>query len=252
MSAEQQKGRVYEQLSLFPIKEEEYDLRHDMTGKGGTGTSQHEERQAFTASDTGRALAEDLMERVCDRANLNQAYRRVRANKGSPGIDGMRVEDLDEWCRAHKDELIASLMDGSYQPQPVKGVQIPKPGGGMRQLGIPTVVDRLVQQAILQVLEPIFDPMFSDSSFGFRTHRSAHDALIQASKYVEEGYNIVVDCDVEKFFDRVNHDILMGRLARHIGDKRLLRIIRRFLQAGIMQQGVCIERYEGTPQGGLC
>jgi len=204
MSAEQQKGRSYEQLRLFPIREEEYDLGHGMTGEGGTGTSQHEERQAFTALDTGRALAEDLMERVCDRANLNQAYRRVRANKGSPGIDGMRVEDLDEWCRTHKDELIASLIDGSYQPQPVKGVQIPKPGGGARQLGIPTVVDRLVQQAILQVLEPMFDPMFSDSSFGFRTHRSAHDALIQASKYVEEGYNIVVDCDVEKFFDHTS------------------------------------------------
>ncbi len=190
------------------------------------------------------------MERVCDRSNLNEAYKRVKANKGAPGIDGMTVADMREWISTHKDELIASLLDGSYQPQPVRGAQIPKSGGGVRQLGIPTVIDRLVQQAILQVLTPILDPTFSESSFGFRPGRGAHDALKQAHRYVAEGHTIVVDCDLEKFFDRVNHDILMSRLARRIEDKRLLRVVRRFLEAGILENGVCVSRYEGTPQGG--
>jgi RNA-directed DNA polymerase len=162
----------------------------------------------------------------------------------------MSVYTLHEWIRTHKHELMASLLDGSYEPQPVRGVRIPKPGGGERQLGIPTAVDRLVQQAILQVLTPLLDPKFSESSYGFRPGRSAHDALGQAQRYVEEGRTVVVDCDVEKFFDRVNHDMLMARLARHIGDKRLLRIIRRFLEAGLMQNGICVARDEGTPQGG--
>ncbi len=190
------------------------------------------------------------MERICRPANLNKAYQRVKANKGSPGVDGLSVHELGDWLRTHKNELIASLMQGSYRPQPIKRVDIPKPGGGMRQLGIPTTVDRVIQQAILQVLTPILDPTFSESSFGFRPGRGAHDALMQASRYVEQGRAIVVDCDLEKFFDRVNHDILMSRLARRIGDKRLLRIIRRFLTAGIMTNGVCVTRYEGTPQGG--
>lgn len=190
------------------------------------------------------------MEQVCQRDNLNRAYLRVKRNKGSAGIDGMNIEQLAPWIKAHKKELIESLLSGSYQPKPVRGVEIPKPGGGVRQLGIPTVVDRLVQQAMLQVLESIFDPTFSRSSYGFRPKRSAHQALKQAQEYVQEGRWIVVDLDLERFFDRVNHDVLMSRLARRIGDKRVLRIIRRFLQAGMMSNGVCTEREEGTPQGG--
>ncbi len=190
------------------------------------------------------------MEEVVSRENLNRAYRRVKANKGASGVDGMTIRELGDWIKQHKQELIAALVEGNYQPQAVRGVEIPKPGGGVRQLGIPTVVDRLVQQAILQVLEPILDPTFSASSFGFRSGRGAHDALAQASRYVAEGRTIVVDMDLEKFFDRVNHDILMARLARRVADKRLLRIIRRFLRAGLRQQGVCVERHEGTPQGG--
>jgi RNA-directed DNA polymerase len=195
-------------------------------------------------------LTERLMEEVIDRDNLNRAYRQVKANRGAAGVDGMTVAAAAKWIADRKESLIATLLDGSYQPQPVRGVEIPKPGGGMRQLGIPTVIDRLVQQAILQVLQPLLDPTFSDSSYGFRPGRSAHDALHQAAKYVAEGRTIVVDMDLEKFFDRVNHDLLMARLARRIEDKRLLRLIRRFLEAGLMQAGVCVSRHEGTPQGG--
>ena len=176
----------------------------------------------------------------------------MKANKGAPGVDGMTVEELDGWLVAHKEELIASLLDGSYQPQPVRGVEIPKPGGGVRQLGIPTVVDRLVQQAILQVLEPILDPTFSESSYGFRPGRGAHERCAQAQEYVAEGRGIVVDLDLEKFFDRVNHDILMvaagaaGRRQAAAADRS-----RRFLRSGDdAERRVCRAREEGTPQGG--
>ncbi len=248
MSVERQQGRDY-QGDLFDealLK----TLGHGAPGDGGTGAGACEERQALGALDRQRALTQGLMERVAASANLNHAYKRVKANKGAPGVDGMTVQDLRPWLADHKDMLVASLVRGNYRPQPVKGVEIPKPGGGVRQLGIPTVVDRLVQQAVLQVLQPILDPTFSASSFGFRPGRSAHDALAQAGKYVAEGHGIVVDLDLEKFFDRVNHDILMARLARRIGDKRLLKIVRRFLEAGMMCEGVCVRRYEGTPQGG--
>ncbi len=212
-----------------------------------------EKSQASTAKERQRALTARLMEQVCEPANLNRAYARVLANKGSPGVDGLTVGKLGAWIKRHKQTFIASLLDGSYQPQPVRGVQIPKPGGGgagMRQLGIPTVVDRLVQQAMLQVLEPILDPAFSPHSYGFRPRRGAHDALAAARQYVADGRTIVVDIDLEKFFDKVNHDILMARLGRWVGDKRMLRIIGRFLRAGLMQNGVCLTREEGTPQGG--
>ncbi len=235
MNAEQQKGASH----------------HGEARRGRTPTPAHGSQQAFTAWEPQRALTTNLMEQICDPKNLLRAYRRVRANKGKPGVDGMTVHELADWLRTNHVALTASLLDGTYRPQPVRGVQIPKPGGGQRQLGIPVVVDRLVQQAILQVLEPILDPTFSPSSFGFRPGRSAHMALEQARQYVNrEGREIVVDLDLEKFFDRVNHDILMSRVARRIGDKRLLGIIRRFLQAGMMQDGVCVARDEGTPQGG--
>lgn len=213
-------------------------------------TKLSEEQQIKKALFKDNSLTKCLMEKICDRKNLNLAYRRVKANKGSPGIDGMTVNDMGKFIAAHKERLLESLLNGSYQPQPVREVEIPKPGGGMRQLGIPTVIDRLIQQAILQVLQPIFETKFSANSFGFRPNRSAHQAVKQAQNYVQSGNRIVVDMDLEKFFDRVNHDILMSKLAKVIEDKRLLKIIRAFLNAGIMRQGVCIERVEGTPQGG--
>ena len=249
MGVERQEVAAYRRLDLFEDQAMEGACR-GADGEGATRPVAFEESQSPAARTQGRALRQELMERVCQRENLNQAYRRVRSNKGAAGVDGLGVGDLRAWLLAHKEGLMASLLDGSYQPQPVRGVEIPKPGGGMRQLGIPTVVDRLVQQAILQVLEPILDPTFSASSFGFRPGRGAHDALRQARDYVAQGGLIVVDLDLEKFFDRVNHDVLMERLSRRIGDPRLLRIIRRFLSAGMLQGGVCVDRHEGTPQGG--
>jgi RNA-directed DNA polymerase len=219
-------------------------------GEAGSGSETNEEQQAFTAMDQQRALTQNLMERVVLPSNLNAAYKRVKANKGSAGIDGMTVDQLSPWLAKHKGQLIEQLVTGSYTPWPIRGVQIGKPTGGVRQLGIPTVIDRFVEQAILQVLEPLLDSTFSASSHGFRPLRSAHTALKQAQGHVAAGYEVVVDIDLEKFFDRVNHDVLMSRLYRWIGDKRLLRIIRRFLEAGLLQQGVKIRRVEGTPQGG--
>lgn len=249
MGVKRQQGGGDRQLSLFD--DDTLALsRHGAGGEGGTGPAACEEPQTTTALNPARALTQHLMEEVCRRDNLNQAYRRVKANKGAAGVDGMTVHELSAWLKEHREGLIASLLNGSYQPQPVRGVEIPKPGGGVRQLGIPTVVDRLVQQAILQVLDPLLDPTFSASSYGFRPKRSAHDALAAARTYVADGRTIVVDLDLEKFFDRVNHDMLMARLARRIADKHLLRIVRRFLNAGMMCNGVCVEREEGTPQGG--
>jgi len=191
-----------------------------------------------------------LMEKVCERRNLLAALKRVRQNAGSPGIDGMTVEELSAHLRVHWPRLREELLAGRYQPQRVRRVAIPKPGGGERELGIPTVLDRFIQQALLQVLQPLFDPTFSDASYGFRPGRSAHDAVLRAQTYVQEGRSVVVDIDLEKFFDRVNHDILMGRLAKRIVDRRVLRLIRRYLNAGVLANGVVIERHEGTPQGG--
>lgn len=219
-------------------------------GEGVTRASLNERQQNLVAMNEPCALAINLMEQICNTANLNLAYKRVKSNKGAPGIDKITVSELGWYVRNHKEQLIQSLLDGSYKPQPVRKVMIPKPGGGERQLGIPTAIDRLVQQAILQILEPTFDRSFSESSYGFRPNRSAHDALKQAKEYVEDGRVWVVDMDLEKFFDRVNHDILMSRLALRIKDKRLLKIIRGFLTAGIMQDGLAVDRHEGTPQGG--
>ena len=191
--------------------------------------------------------AMDVMEAVVERENMRAAAKRVRSNKGVPGVDGMRVEDVWGYYGPHIEK---ALLEGSYEPQPVLGVEIPKPGGGTRQLGIPTAMDRLIQQALHQVLTPIFNPGFSDSSYGFRPGRSAHQAVLKAREHVAAGKRFVVDMDLEKFFDRVNHDVLMARVGRKVGDKRVLGLIRRFLQAGLMTGGLCSQRAEGTPQGG--
>ena len=191
-----------------------------------------------------------MMERVVFIPNLQAALKRVERNRGSPGSDGMKWHELRPWLRMHWKELCQQLLSGAYQPTTVRRVEIKKPGGGIRTLGIPTVLDRLIQQACLQVLQPIFDPTFSQHSYGFRPGRRAQDALLAAQDYIQEGRHWVVDVDLERFFDRVNHDMLMGRLAKRIADKRLLRLIRSYLEAGMMADGVVRERHEGTPQGG--
>ncbi|HEV7488148.1 MAG TPA: group II intron reverse transcriptase/maturase, partial [Thermoanaerobaculia bacterium] len=193
----------------------------------------------------------DLLEAMLTRENLLRAWERVKANKGAAGIDGRSIAETWQWLKADGWAVTREqLREGTYRPQPVRPVQIPKPDGGVRELGIPTVLDRLIQQALLQVLTPVFEPQFSTSSYGFRPKRSAHDAIRQAKKYVAEGRGWVVDLDLEKFFDRVNHDKLMTRVGAQVQDSRMLRLIRSYLEAGVMKDGVCVRREDGTPQGG--
>jgi len=190
------------------------------------------------------------MEAVCERDNCLRALKRVKANRGSPGTDGMRVEELSGYLRQHWPAIREQLLRGNYQPQPVKRVEIPKPDGGVRKLGIPTVLDRFIQQAVMQVLQGQWDATFSEHSYGFRPRRSAHQAVAEAQQYVRGGHGWVVDLDLEKFFDRVNHDRLMAAVACRIGDKRMLKVIRAFLEAGVMEDGLVSPVDEGTPQGG--
>jgi RNA-directed DNA polymerase len=211
-------------------------------------TGRVEPRMAGCASES-TALTQ-VMEEVCCRENMQKAYKRVMRNKGSHGADGMTVQELREHLIEHWQEIKEQLLQGTYEPQPVRQVEIPKPGGGVRKLGIPTVVDRLIQQGILQVLQEEWDPTFSENSFGFRPGRSAHQAIYRAQSYIQKGYEYVVDLDLEKFFDRVNHDILMARVAKRVSDKRLLRLIRGYLEAGLMQHGLVSARNQGMPQGG--
>jgi len=205
--------------------------------------------EAFPARDEGNPNAE-VWEQVWERQNLLAALKRVERNAGAPGIDGMTVKDLRGYLKEHWLEVRAALESGTYQPNPVRRVEIPKPDGGVRLLGIPTVLDRLLQQAIAQVLTPIFERKFSASSYGFRPGRSAADAIKQAQEYTQGGNEWVVDIDLEKYFDRVNHDMLMARVAREVKDKRVLKLIRAYLESGVMVNGVVMETEEGTPQGG--
>jgi RNA-directed DNA polymerase len=191
-----------------------------------------------------------LMERILSRENLLNALKRVERNGGSHGVDKMSTQNLRSYIVEHWDELRRSLQQGTYEPQPVRRVEIPKPNGGVRLLGIPTVIDRFIQQAITQTLTPIYDPTFSENSYGFRPQRRGHDAVRKAKRYIEDGYRWVVDIDLEKFFDKVNHDKLMGLLSKRIDDKVLLNLVRKYLNVGIMMGGVVSQNTEGTPQGG--
>lgn len=200
--------------------------------------------------DDEKLYASSLLEKILERDNLNTAYKRVKSNKGSHGVDGMKVDELLPYLKQHGKSLIASILEGTYRPKPVRRVEIPKPDGGIRLLGIPTVIDRTIQQAVAQVLTPIFEKTFSDNSYGFRPGRDAKQAVRKAKEYMEQGYKWVVDIDLAKYFDTVNHDKLMTLVAREIKDKRVLKLIRLFLQSGVMINGVAIETQEGCPQGG--
>jgi RNA-directed DNA polymerase len=220
--------------------------------RGEAPRAAEEGTESFVAKRRAESLAigEEWMEEVCERENCKQALARVKANKGSAGVDGMTVEQLPEHLKQHWPAIREQLLSGTYRPQPVRRVEIPKPDGGMRKLGIPTVLDRFVQQAVMQVLQRRWDRTFSEHSYGFRPGRSAHQAVKQAQQCMAEGYRWVVDLDLEKFFDRVNHDKLMAKLAERVSDKHLLKLIRAFLGAGVMENGLVSPVDEGTPQGG--
>jgi RNA-directed DNA polymerase len=227
------------------------DFHSERTGEARPAGEEATESVPTVHAPENPASTNRLMEEVCEQENLKAALQRVKDNKGSPGIDGMTVDKLPGYLQQHWLEIREQLLQGTYEPQPVRRVEIEKPdGGGMRKLGIPTTLDRLVQQAVMQVLQRQWDPTFSDHSYGFRPGRSAHQAVAQAQKYIAEGYGWVIDLDLEKFFDRVNHDKLMGQIAKRVEDKRLRKLIRAFLNAGVMENGLVSPSVEGTPQGG--
>src|SRR6266446_4336481 len=227
------------------------DFRSTPTGEAWKAeTAAVEARPAVHATESP-ASTNRLMEEVCERGNLKEALRRVKANKGSPGVDGMTIDGITDYLKQHWPAIRERLLSGTYEPKPVRRVEIPKPdGAGVRKLGIPTVLDRFIQQAVMQVLQKRWDRTFSEHSYGFRPGRSAHQAVAQAQQYIAEGYSWTVDFDLETFFDRVNHDKLMGQIAKRAEDKRLLKLVRAFLNAGVMENGLVSPSVEGTPQGG--
>ena len=232
------------------MSNDQFELPLEGRGEAPRVTRRGEATAAAQGAERSGLDTPDLMDRVVEGGNLRRARKRVQRNEGSPGVDGRTVTDLPAYLRDHWPAIREQLLTGRYQPSVVKRVAIPKPGGGVRLLGIPTVLDRFIQQAVLQILQPMIDPTFSESSYGFRPGRRAHDAVCQAQRYVQGGRRWVVDVDLEQFFDRVNHDVLMGLVAKRIADGRVRSLIRRYLEAGVMVTGVVVERYEGTPQGG--
>jgi RNA-directed DNA polymerase len=242
-------------MSLSDDKQQNIQMKLDfssaLTGAARGVAGEEAESSVATRGPESPAKTQRLMEEVCERENLKEALRQVKANKGSAGVDGMTVAALSDYLRQHWPAIREQLLNGTYKPQPVRRVEIPKPdGGGVRKLGIPCVLDRFIQQAVMQVLQRRWDRTFSQHSYGFRPGRSAHQAVAQAQQYIVQGYGWCVDLDLEKFFDRVNHDKLMGQSAKRIEDKRLLKLIRAFLNAGVMENGLVSPSVEGTPQGG--
>ena len=231
-------------------------MKTEYAGNGGCPQRDSAEHKEYAGAysvdnqETEERNGADLLERVLDRDNLNRAFKKVRANKGAPGIDGMTVEDAPEWLKEHKGELLESIRNGTYKPSPVRRKEIPKPDGGVRKLGIPTVIDRIIQQAIAQVLIPIYEPTFSDGSYGYRPNRSAKDAIQKVRDYAEEGYRYAVCLDLSKYFDTLNHELLMNMLRETVHDKRLIDLIKKYLKSGVMENGVVTKTEEGSPQGG--
>jgi RNA-directed DNA polymerase len=241
---------VHHAKATHQMADDQFELPLEGRGEAPRGTRSGEATAAGRGDERSGLDDSRLRERVVEGGNLRRALKRVRQNGGSPGVDGLTAEELPAFLRDHWPALREQLLTGRYQPSVVKRVEIPTPGGGVRLLGIPTVRDRFIQQAVLQVLQPDIDPTFSESSYGFRPGSQAHDAVCQAQRYVQSGRRWVVDVDVEQFFDRVNHDVLMGLVAKRITDARVRTLIRRYLEAGVLVTGVVVERHEGTPQGG--
>ena len=225
-------------------------------GKEGCPQKDSAEHEGYAGAQSGgsresrEADGTDLLERILSRENLNRAYKRVKANKGAPGIDGMTVEDALVWLREHREELLEQIRSGKYKPQPVRRKEIPKPDGGVRQLGIPTVIDRVIQQAIAQQLSPIFEPKFIDGSYGYRPNRSAQQAIRKVKKYAEEGYTTAVEIDLSKYFDTLNHELLMNMVREEVRDKRVTDLIKKYLKSGVFTEGLLVKTEEGSPQGG--
>jgi RNA-directed DNA polymerase len=228
----------------------ELDFSSVPAGEAREAGREEIEARPTTSETESPASTNRWMEEVCERENLKEALRRVKANKGSAGVDGITTGGITGYLKQHWPAIREQLLSGTYEPKPVRRVEIPKPDGGVRKLGIPTVLDRFIQQAVMQVLQRQWDRTFSDHSYGFRPGRSAHQAVAQAQQYIAEGHGWCVDLDLEKFFDRVNHDKLMGQIAKRVADKRLLKLIRAFLNAGVMENGLVGPSVEGTPQGG--
>lgn len=249
---ERKERRVDSDLMSGKRQKTPEQLALPFTGSGETeaGKAEGTETRRVERGNESPAGNQRRREEICERENVRAALKRVRSNKGGPGVDGMTVEQLPDYLREHWAEIREQLLKGTYQPRPVKRMEIPKPEGGVRKLGIPTVLDRFIQQAVAQVLQRQWDPTFSEHSYGFRPGRSAHQAVARAQQYIAEGFTWCVDLDLEKFFDRVNHDKLMGQIAKREGDRRLRKLIRAFLNAGVMENGLVSPSVEGTPQGG--
>lgn len=221
-------------------------LQRDSVEREGYAGAQN----TITQESKERGGARDLLESILERDNLNRAYKQVKRNHGAPGIDGMTVEDALSWIRENRDGLLQSIREGHYKPSPVRRKEIPKPDGGVRKLGIPTVIDRVIQQAIAQKLQPIFEPLFSDGSYGYRPKRSAQQAIRKVKEYADQGYGYAVEIDLSKYFDTLNHELLLNLLRRHIQDKRVILLIKKYLKSGVMEGGVFSKTEEGSPQGG--
>ena len=214
---------------------------------------EHEEYAEAYSTENQKAEERDsanLLEKVLERDNLNRAFKRVKANKGASGVDGMTIDEALSWLKEHRNELLECIRNGKYKPSPVRRVEIPKDNGGVRKLGIPAVIDRIIQQAIAQVLIPIYEPKFSDGSYGYRPKRSAKDAIIRVKEYADEGYRYAVCLDLSKYFDTLNHELLMNMLRQDIHDKKLIDLIKKYLKSGVMENGIVVKTKEGSPQGG--
>ena len=232
------------------MKNAEYFQEEGFLQRDGAEHEEYAGAQSAGGREGKEADGADLLERILSRENLNKAYKRVRANKGAPGIDGMTVEDALPWFRQHRKELLDSIQAGKYKPQPVRRKEIPKPDGGVRELGIPTVIDRVIQQAIAQQLNPIFEPRFKDGSYGYRPNRSAQQAIQKVKEYAEQGYTTAVEIDLSKYFDTLNHELLMNMVREEVKDKRVTDLIKKYLKSGVMVEGLLVKTEEGSPQGG--